>query len=64
MLENPDEDEVLTEMKNQFCVEKCIEIQEGEKYRCAICEKGFRGAEFVQKHIQFKHEDVMQKKFN
>ena len=51
-------------MKNQFCVDKCQEIKESEKYKCDICNKGFRGAEFVYKHIRNKHEDVLEERFN
>ncbi len=64
LLVNPYEDEILNEMKNQFCVDKCQEIKEGEKYKCDVCGKGFRGAEFVHKHIRNKHEDVLEDKFN
>ena len=29
---------------------------EGERYRCASCEKLFKGPEFVEKHISLKHQ--------
>ncbi len=30
-----------------------------EKYRCGHCSKAFKGPEFVLKHLQLKHEDVV-----
>lgn len=34
-------------------------IEEG-KYRCVHCSKAFKGPEFVLKHLNLKHEDVLQ----
>lgn len=30
---------------------------EPEKWRCTLCRKLFRGAEFVRKHLKNKHAD-------
>lgn len=34
------------------------------KYKCKLCDKLFKGPEFVHKHIFNKHEDSLNEKFN
>jgi hypothetical protein len=63
-LQDPQDDEILVEMKNIYCINKTREVQEGQKYSCKICEKAFRSPEFVHKHIRNKHEDRLIDKFN
>ena len=60
-LQDPQEDELLVEMKNQYCLDKTKEVTEGKKYVCKICEKAFRSTEFVVKHIKNKHDDRLQR---
>lgn len=38
----------------RFCEEKTM-LVDAEKYRCGICRKLFKGAEFVHKHLKNKH---------
>lgn len=53
---------MLADKQNQFCTENCVTVKEGEKYKCQLCQKGFRGSEFVHKHILNKHEDIVRDK--
>ena len=55
MLKDPEEDDLLVEMKTQYCYDKTQEIEAGEKYCCKICLKKFTGQEYVVKHIKNKH---------
>ncbi len=34
------------------------------KYKCKVCDKMFKGPEFVHKHIFNKHKPDLDKKFN
>jgi len=54
---DPQEDELLVETKNIYCLDKTREVVEGKKYVCEICEKAFKSTDFVVKHIKNKHED-------
>ena len=45
----------LTDEINQ----KILKVDE-EKFRCSLCAKLFRGAEFVSKHIGLKHSDFVE----
>ena len=54
---DPQEDEMLIEMKNQYGLDKVREVVEGKKYVCKVCEKAFKSTDFVVKHIKNKHED-------
>eukprot|EP01053_Blabericola_migrator_P000226 Blabericola_migrator_1__225@NODE_1059_length_5568_cov_147_504272_g725_i1_p2_GENE_NODE_1059_length_5568_cov_147_504272_g725_i1NODE_1059_length_5568_cov_147_504272_g725_i1_p2_ORF_typecomplete_len648_score127_00ARS2/PF04959_13/7e18DUF3546/PF12066_8/1_1e07cSKI_SMAD_bind/PF08782_10/2_6e03cSKI_SMAD_bind/PF08782_10/0_21DUF629/PF04780_12/7_5e03DUF629/PF04780_12/0_17GSH_synthase/PF03199_15/0_41GSH_synthase/PF03199_15/7_8e03DUF4764/PF15961_5/0_27zfBED/PF02892_15/0_6DUF4187/PF13821_6/0_59_NODE_1059_length_ len=38
----------------RFCEEKTV-LVDSEKFRCGICRKLFKGAEFVHKHLKNKH---------
>lgn len=38
----------------RFCQEKTLQV-DPEKFRCGICRKLFKGAEFVWKHLKNKH---------
>ena len=33
--------------------------EEEEKFRCNLCSKRFKGAEFTHKHIGLKHQDEL-----
>ena len=50
-------------MKTQYCIDKTEEVEKDKKYRCKLCEKGFRSAEFVTKHVMLKHQDTLDYKF-
>lgn len=39
-------------------------MKTGKAYSCKICEKFFKDADFVFKHIKNKHADVLNEKFN
>jgi hypothetical protein len=39
-------------------------VQKGNKYKCKVCDKMFKGPEFVNKHIFTKHEQTLSEKFN
>lgn len=41
-------------------MKNCIE-EKAEKFKCDICSKSFCGEEFVIKHINNKHSDVIEK---
>lgn len=56
---DPREDPQLVEKKYAFCMKNCIE-EKAEKFKCAICGKGFCGEEFVVKHINNKHPESIQ----
>jgi len=63
---SPKEDELLKSMKQQYAEKKTTIETEGSVYQCIIdeCNKRFKSAEFVHKHIHNKHADVLDKKFN
>lgn len=46
-------------MQNQYCLDKSVEIVEGKKYKCAVCDKMFRSTDFVVKHVKNKHEEKL-----
>jgi len=54
---DPQEDDILVEIKNQYCLTKTKEVVEGKKYTCRVCDKAFKSTDFVVKHIKNKHED-------
>ena len=58
-LPDPQDDELLVEKKNLYCLDKTKEVVEGKKYVCIICEKAFMTTEFVVKHIKNKHEEKL-----
>lgn len=60
-LQHPSEDPLLKELKTKFCIKNCQEIS-SEKFKCEICNKGFCGQEFVIKHINIKHEELVYEK--
>ena len=35
--------------------ENVIEVDPGRKFKCNLCSKLFKGADFVKKHIDYKH---------
>eukprot|EP01054_Gregarina_sp_Poly1_P008597 Gregarina_sp_Poly_1__8596@NODE_50_length_17596_cov_118_903303_g43_i0_p2_GENE_NODE_50_length_17596_cov_118_903303_g43_i0NODE_50_length_17596_cov_118_903303_g43_i0_p2_ORF_typecomplete_len659_score118_94ARS2/PF04959_13/6e03ARS2/PF04959_13/5_9e19DUF3546/PF12066_8/2_5e09DUF3546/PF12066_8/1_6e04DUF4187/PF13821_6/0_013DUF629/PF04780_12/0_18zfBED/PF02892_15/0_6DUF4764/PF15961_5/3_5e03DUF4764/PF15961_5/0_44_NODE_50_length_17596_cov_118_903303_g43_i040766052 len=45
---------LFAELWSRFCEEKTM-LVDAEKYRCGICRKLFKGAEFVHKHLKNKH---------
>lgn len=36
----------------------------GNTFKCKLCEKRFKGPEFLKKHILNKHNNVLHEKFN
>lgn len=60
-LQDPQQDSMLLELKMQYCIDSCEKIS-GEKFNCDICKKGFCGEEFVYKHINNKHSEIIQDK--
>lgn len=60
------EDDFLAEKKDQYCKIKTKEVllSTGKGYACKICNKNFKGPEFVIKHIVNKHADKLNEKFN
>ena len=50
-------------MKQHYAQSKTVEMQTN-KYKCKLCDKMFKGPEFVHKHIFNKHEDALNEKFN
>lgn len=63
-MKKPEDDKYLREMKQQYAERKTVEVVKGNKYKCKICEKLFKGPEFVHKHIANKHNQVLDEKFN
>lgn len=51
-------------MKQQYAEKKTTEVSKGSKYKCTICDKLFKGPEFVHKHVLIKHAEGLYKKFN
>lgn len=51
--------EFITQDIEDFCRYKCKEIEPGQKYKCQICSKHFRGEDFVVKHIKNKHAEAI-----
>eukprot|EP01057_Protomagalhaensia_wolfi_P005622 Protomagalhaensia_wolfi_Nauph_80__5621@NODE_643_length_2170_cov_21_211168_g480_i0_p1_GENE_NODE_643_length_2170_cov_21_211168_g480_i0NODE_643_length_2170_cov_21_211168_g480_i0_p1_ORF_typecomplete_len640_score119_19ARS2/PF04959_13/2e18DUF3546/PF12066_8/5e09zfBED/PF02892_15/0_0041GSH_synthase/PF03199_15/1_6e04GSH_synthase/PF03199_15/0_034GSH_synthase/PF03199_15/1_2e04DUF4764/PF15961_5/1_8e04DUF4764/PF15961_5/0_27_NODE_643_length_2170_cov_21_211168_g480_i02502145 len=45
---------LFSDLWAHFCEEKTM-LVDSEKYRCGICRKLFKGAEFVHKHLKNKH---------
>lgn len=42
-------------------ISKNTNEEDENKVRCEVCAKLFRGSEFIKKHIQTKHEDLIMK---
>lgn len=65
-MRDPQEDEMLVEKKDQYSKIKTREVtvKTGKAYSCKICEKFFKDADFVAKHIKNKHADVLSEKFD
>lgn len=65
-VKDPHEDEMLVEKKDQYCKIKTREVavKTGTAFSCKICEKCFKDADFVAKHIKNKHADVLDEKFD
>lgn len=42
-------------------IDKNTNQEDENKVRCEVCAKLFRGSEFIKKHIQTKHEDLILK---
>jgi hypothetical protein len=40
-------------------LEEHTEREEEDKYRCVLCSKRFRGADFTHKHLLGKHADAL-----
>lgn len=59
----PDEDQILKDMKQHYAQSKTVEVA-AQKFKCKLCDKMFKGPEFVHKHIFNKHEDALNEKFN
>jgi len=59
--QNPDvyTGKVLAEQALDEYYKEQVKKLEDEKYRCAVCNKLFRGDEFVRKHIVLKHVDSL-----
>jgi uncharacterized protein YaaW (UPF0174 family) len=57
---------MLVEKKDHYCRIKTREVamKTGKAYSCKICEKFFKDADFVFKHIKNKHADVLDEKFD
>jgi hypothetical protein len=45
--------------KKKICDENTIEVKIGQKYRCTLCRKAFKGRNFVKKHILNKHIPIV-----
>lgn len=55
-------EEFVNQDKIQYCESKCKahESKSGEKcYVCNICTKKFKSLDFAVKHIQTKHQDII-----
>jgi hypothetical protein len=65
-MKDPQDDDLLNEKKDQYCKIKTKEVvmKTGKAYCCKICDKFFKDADFVFKHIKNKHADVLNEKFN
>lgn len=48
----------LNQLRTAYCKNATIQLST-EEYRCSICEKKFRGANFVHNHIFNKHMDLV-----
>lgn len=44
---------------NERLLDKYCQQLEAERWKCAICAKLFKGADFLLKHLNTKHEDVV-----
>jgi hypothetical protein len=45
---------------DNFIRENTIEMDPGIKFRCKLCNKLFKGKEYVKKHIYNKHSEQLQ----
>jgi hypothetical protein len=55
MLDGGKEKQKEAKLSGLFC-EQVKELESGMKYGCGYCDKKFRGADFVRRHIMNKHE--------
>ncbi|CEL92106.1 unnamed protein product [Vitrella brassicaformis CCMP3155] len=54
-----EEEEPLASKWKAYCDENTMKVEEG-RFRCNICRKLFKAAEFVHKHLRNKHESALQ----
>eukprot|EP00468_Gymnochlora_sp_CCMP2014_P004967 CAMPEP_0167749414 /NCGR_PEP_ID=MMETSP0110_2-20121227/5393_1 /TAXON_ID=629695 /ORGANISM="Gymnochlora sp., Strain CCMP2014" /LENGTH=211 /DNA_ID=CAMNT_0007634563 /DNA_START=771 /DNA_END=1406 /DNA_ORIENTATION=- len=45
--------------EKKFLEAKTLKLSEPNKFRCALCSKLFRGANYVHKHIRLKHKQSL-----
>ncbi|RIA99668.1 hypothetical protein C1645_173788 [Glomus cerebriforme] len=45
---------------DKFYQEYVIEVEPQHKFKCKVCGKLFKGADFVRKHIEYKHHDTVE----
>ncbi|CAJ0625334.1 8356_t:CDS:10 [Entrophospora sp. SA101] len=45
----------IQQVLDKFYQENVIEVDPGRKFKCNLCSKLFKGADFVKKHIDYKH---------
>ena len=48
----------LEQQRDEFYNSKIVQVDE-RKFRCSICAKLFKAREFVTKHINLKHKDLI-----
>lgn len=60
---NPYDNPNLIALQEEFCKKKTQQLSE-ERFQCSLCEKLFRGPNFVEKHILNKHVSDLKKRVN
>ena len=45
---------------DKFYQEHVVEVDPQRKFKCKLCGKLFKGADFVRKHIDYKHHDTVE----
>ncbi|KAI3631071.1 hypothetical protein MIR68_010561 [Amoeboaphelidium protococcarum] len=58
ILQGPSEDQV-NDLLQDYLRFKTVKV-EASKFRCSVCGKMFKGNEFVEKHLNNKHQDVIE----
>ncbi|CAG8435551.1 2247_t:CDS:10 [Scutellospora calospora] len=49
----------IKQVLENFYSENIIEVEPGRKFKCNLCSKLFKGADFVKKHIDYKHHNTV-----
>ncbi|CAG8648310.1 10569_t:CDS:10 [Cetraspora pellucida] len=54
----------IKQVLENFYNENINEVEPGRKFKCNLCSKLFKGADFVKKHIDYKHHSTVETTMN